>query len=68
MDKTKSINFWQVSTVSNNKKIHYSKLLKSAFDQKILFSEEMNILEKFVNYTQEKNIQLSGQIMHTGPP
>ena len=37
-------------------------MLKSAFDQKILFADEMFLLEKFVNYTQEKNTELSSQL------
>jgi len=62
MENTKSINFLDVAKFSNDKNIHYSKVLKSAFDKKILFAEENIILEKFLNYILEKNTDSVSQI------
>jgi hypothetical protein len=59
---SKSLNFWELARFSKSKKIHYSEILKSAFNDKVLFADEKILLEKFVNYTQGKNINPSSQV------
>ena len=59
---SKVVNLWQLAEFTKLKKINHSEILSKAFDQKVLFAEEKQLLEKFINFIKNKKMNSSSQI------